>query len=249
MNKHTGFCSVCPMRRFGICASLVKSELEKSHSGHLHHFSIPAKHHLFRQGESNNGGYILRKGWILLSRMSKDGTRQVFRSILPGDFLGFQPDLNGPHIYSALALSDSEICTVPDLLEICSKHPDLALQLAWIGACDMTLTETYLVNIAHRSAREKVAFMALELFLRLQARDLNRGYTIQFPLLQEDLADSLGITTVHVNRTLKSLKKDGILKIEKQELTILDYKALYAMVGTQLEPLAACGISENGFEK
>ena len=180
----------------------------------------------------------------MLSRVSKDGVRQVLRSALPGDFLGFQPDLKGPHIDSAIALSDSVICTVPDLLKICRVQPELALRLAWVGACDMILMEIYLASLAHRSARERIAFMALELYLRLKLRGLNRGYTIQFPLLQEDIADTLGLTTVHVNRTLKALRKDGLLKIEKHELTILDYDALYAMEGSQLEPLATCDIAK-----
>ena len=180
----------------------------------------------------------------MLSRYSKDGTRQVLRSVLPGDFLGFQPVPEGPHIDSAIALSDSVICAVPDLLKICRTQPELALRLARGGACDMILTETYLAGIAHRSARERIAFMALELYLRLKLRGLNRDYTIQFPLLQVDIADTLGLTIIHVNRTLKALRKDGILKIEKHELTILDYDALYAMVGAQLEPVATCDIAK-----
>ena len=180
----------------------------------------------------------------MLSRLSKDGTRQVLRSVLPGDFLGFQPDLKGPHIDSAIALSDSVICAVPDIVKICRAQPELALRLAWVGACDMTRTETYLASIAHRSARKRIAFMVLELYQRLRLRGLNHGYTVQFPLLQEDIADSLGLTTVHVSRTLKTLSKDGLLKIKKHELTILNYDALYAMVGSQLEPLDTCDIEK-----
>ncbi len=97
----------------------------------------------------------------------------------------------------------------------------------------MMLTEKYLTNITHRSARERIAFMVSELYHRLRQRDLNRGYTIQFPLKQEDIADTLGLTKIHVNRTLHVLKHEGLLEIRKNELTILDYDALCSLTGSE----------------
>ena len=233
------------MRQFGLCPTLLKIMSKQLDVHSPQHFALSAKSYLYHQGDSNHANYILKKGWIMLTRLSKDGARQVLRSVLPGEFLGFQPNLKGPHIDSAIALTDSVICIVPELEKVCHAQPELALRLVWVGACDMILAETYLASINHRSARERIAFMALELYLRLKLRGLNRGYTIQFPLLQEDMADSLGLTTIHINRTLKALRKDGMLKIEKHQLTILDYDALYAMVGSQLEPMAACDIAKD----
>lgn len=239
-NNPQKFCSVCSTSRFGICPTLIKILSEQLDAHSPRHFALPAKSYLYHQGDLTHENYILKEGWAMLSRLSKDGSRQVLRSVLPGDFLGFQPDLKGPHIDSAIALSDSVICVVPDLVKICHTHPELALRLVWVGACDLTLTEIYLASNAHKNAYERVAFMALELYQRLKLRNLNRGYTIQFPLSQEDIADALGLTVIHVNRTLKTLRKDGILKIKKHELTILDYDALFAMAGSQLEPLITC---------
>lgn len=108
----------------------------------------------------------------------------------------------------------------------------------------MILTETYLANLANGSARKRIAFMALELYQRLLLRGLNRGYTIQFPLVQQDVADLLGLTAIHVNRTLKKLSKERILLIERHQLIILDYDTLYSMVGSLFEPLAACDIAK-----
>ena len=107
----------------------------------------------------------------------------------------------------------------------------------------MMLTEMYLTNVTHRSARERIAFMVLELYHRLRLRGLNKGYAIQFPLKQEDIADTLGLTAIHVNRTLHALKDEGLLEIHlleihKHELTILDYDALCSLVGSEFETLA-----------
>jgi CRP/FNR family transcriptional regulator len=171
----------------------------------------------------------------MLDRLSEDGKRQVFRSVLPGDLLGFQQHLQGPAIYSAIALVDSVVCRIPNIARLCSTQPELGLNLASAAACDMMLTEMYLTNITHRSARERIAFMVLELYHRLRLRGLNDGYSIQFPLKQEDIADTLGLTTVHVNRTLHAFKDEGLLQIHKHELTILDYTGIYSLVGSAFE--------------
>jgi CRP-like cAMP-binding protein len=239
-NKPLSICATCPIRNFGLCPTISKILAEQLDAHFPRQFALPAKSFLYRQGGLHHCNYIVKEGWLMLSRTSKEGTRQVLRSVLPGDFLGFQPDLKGPYINSAIVLSDAVICAVPNLVKICQTHPELALRLAWIGACNMTLGEIYLTSIAHKSAKERIAFMVLELYLRLKYRGLNKGYSIQFPLSQEDIADTLGLTRIHVNRTLKVLRKDELLKIENHELTILDYDALYAMEGSQLEPMATC---------
>lgn len=202
--------------------------------------AIPNKHYLYHQGDQLHKTYILHDGWILLTKVSEQGKRQVIRSVLPGDLLGFQPDLHGSSVYSAIAVQDSIVYDIPDILEMCDHHPELALKLVWAEACEITLTELYMVNIAHRDAREKVAFMALELYQRLKFRRLNNGYTIPFPLTQEDIADALGLTTVHVNRTLHKLELDNLISLHKHELSILDYERLNDLVGLELKPLEKC---------
>lgn len=239
-----GLCSNCPIRHYGLCPALSRILSEQLETNALRQIALPAKNYLYRQGDLSHGIYILKEGWILLTRLTQDGSRQVLRSVLPGDFLGFQPDFNGPHINSAITLSDSVVCSLPELEKICKNHPEFAFRLVWAGACKMILTETYLANISKGSAKTRIAFMALELYQRLLIRNMNRNYTILFPLVQEDIADLLGLTSIHVNRSLKSLAAEGILTIGKHQLTILNYDALYAMVGSLLEPLATCDIAK-----
>jgi CRP-like cAMP-binding protein len=125
---------------------------------------------------------------------------------------------------------------------MCTVHPEISLKLVWAEACETTLTELYMTNIAHRDAREKIAFMILELYQRLKFRGLNNGYIVPFPLSQEDIADTLGLTTIHVNRTLHKLRQENLISLHKHELTILDYERLYALVGMELKSLDTCDI-------
>lgn len=241
-NSSIVFCSNCPRNHFGVCPVILKILTQESEFHSPKPFPLPAKQYLYQQGEQRHGLYILREGWVLLTRVTEQGKRQIIRSVLPGDILGIQPDLHGPAVYSAIALLDSVVCSAPDLLKMSTDHPELALKLVWAEACETTLSELYMANIAHRDAREKIAFMALELYQRLKFRGLNNGNIIPFPLKQVDIADTLGLTTIHVNRTLQKLQQENLISLHKNELTILDYEKLYALVGLELKSLDACSI-------
>ena len=235
----TDFCAYCPRNNEGLCECMIKIIAEESKFQSPNHAPLHSKQYLYHQGELCKT-YILKEGWILLTHTSEQGKRQVIRSVLSGDLFGFQPDLHGPSLYSAIAVQDSIICNVPNILDMCQHSPELALKLVWSEACEITLTELYMVNIAHRNAQEKVAFMALELYQRLKFRGLNNGYIIPFPLTQEDIADTLGLTTIHVNRTLHTLEQDKLISIHNHELAILDYKKLDSLVGMELKPIQKC---------
>jgi CRP/FNR family transcriptional regulator len=234
-NDSSGLCCICHNQHCCFCKGLFNNSSAEFNDHAVKNLALPAKQYLYHQGDMNHELFVLREGWVMLDRLSEDGKRQVFRSVLPGDLLGFQQHLQGPAIYSAIALLDSVVCRVPDIARLCSIQPELGLNLASASACDMMLTEMYLTNITHRSARERIAFMVLELYHRLRLRGLNEGYSIQFPLKQEDIADTLGLTTVHVNRTLHAFRDEGLLQIHKHELTIMDYAAIYSLAGSAFE--------------
>lgn len=230
-NGSKGLCYTCPNRHFRFCKSLLNDSVNGFDAHAVKSLAFTAKQFLYHQGDINNELFVLREGWVMLTRFSESGNRQVFRSVLPGELLGFQAHLQEPSIYSAIALVDSVVCRVPNILGLCATQPELAFSLASAAARDMMLTERYLTHITHRSAREKIAFMLLEIYHRLKLHSLNKGYSIHFPLKQEDIADTLGLTVIHVNRTLHALKEDGLLEIHKHELTILDYASLCTLVG------------------
>ena len=227
----------CPNQDCCFCKRLLKDSSTDFDDHAVKNLSLTAKQYLYHQGDMNHDLFVLREGWVMLTRLSHDGKRQVFRSVLPGELIGFQQHLHGPSVYSAIALLDSVVCRVPDIVKVCSTQPEFGLTLASAAACDMMLTEMYLTNVTHRSARERIAFMVLELYHRLRLRGLNKDYSIQFPLKQEDIADTLGLTTIHINRTLHAFRDEGLLEIHKHELTILDYEALCTLAGYEFENL------------
>ncbi|MEK7991587.1 MAG: Crp/Fnr family transcriptional regulator [Thiotrichaceae bacterium] len=195
--------------------------------------TLPAKAFLYKQGEEHTNTYTLFSGWVMLYKTLNNGSRQILRYALPGDFLSFQADLNSPINHSAQTLTECNFCVFPrqSILQMFEQHPELASQIAWITARDMSLSHEYLVNIGRKNAKERMAYLFLDLYHRLSTQVEYQDNTIPFPMTQEDIADTIGLTLVHVNRTLRCLREEGLIKLAHHQLTILDYTTLATLAG------------------
>ncbi len=231
-------CRTCAVRDEALCAPLSDREL-----GIVEHFKagnrvIPAGSDLFHQGEPSSELYTLLDGWVFLYQILEDGRRQILDFALPGAFLGFQPDLAAPMAHAAHCLTDVAVCVFPrkNLFGLFRKHPELALRMAWITARDWTLANEHLTNLGRRSARERVAHLLLELFYRVRlGHPSAHGGTIELPLTQEHIGDALGLTSVHVNRTLRQLRESGLVGLSGRTLRVLDPDALADVAGFDTE--------------
>ena len=226
-------CSKCPVRRLGVFQTLPNHQLQAVERHRAGQCVLPAKTHIYRQGEAHHNTYTLFNGWVMLYKTLTNGSRQILRYALPGDFLSFQADLHGPMTHSAQTLTECTLCTFPrqNLLEMFKAHPEITVQMVWITARDMTLGYEYLVNIGRKNAKERVAFLFLDLYHRVRTYGMESGNSILFPMTQEDIADTLGLTLVHVNRTLRSLREQGLIRLTHHRLTILDEAALADLAG------------------
>jgi CRP-like cAMP-binding protein len=106
------------------------------------------------------------------------------------------------------------------------RHPRLGLEIARMTASDAALMEIHLSTIGRRSAESRVAYLLAELYTRLRQRKMTTDNTCVLPLTQEHLADALGLSTVHVSRMLRVLNDDGLARLDRGHLTILDLTGL-----------------------
>lgn len=226
------------MRNEALCAPLSDGEIavvEQFKSGNR---TIPAGVDLYSQNEICSDLYTLLDGWVYLYQILEDGRRQILDFALPGAFLGFQPDLDAPASHSAYCLTEIAICVFPreNLFDLFRAHPELALRMAWITARDGALAREHLINVGRRSARERVAHLLLELFYRVR-RKIGDGHvnSIELPLTQEHIADALGLTAVHVNRTLRGLRQSKLLGFQGRTLTIREPALLAEVAGFDAE--------------
>lgn len=245
-------CRTCSARADGLCRASTPetlASLARLKSGDL---AIPAGADLFSIGEPSNAIFNLVSGWVFLYQPLEDGRRQILHFAVPGAVLGFHPDRGAGVTWRAQALTDAVVCVIPyeNLPALAREVPGIGMRLAWLMSRDRSLAFDHLTSIGRRSARERVAHLILELFVRYRARwPGDRMEQMHLPLTQEHLGDALGLTAVHVNRVLRSLRKDGVIELHYRRLRILNPDRLLDVAGLdphlvmswiRKEPVLAC---------
>lgn len=189
---------------------------------------------LFRLGETGEAIYSLVDGWVALYNLLEDGRRQILQFALPGTVLAFASRRGTVMNYSAQALTDAVVSIIPydDLGRLCRDWPEFGMQIAGLIAQDRSLAYDHLSSVGRRSARERVAHLLLELFIRSRLRwPGHRSEEMHLPLTQEHIGDATGLTGVHVNRVLRNLRADGILEFHYRRLRILNPDKLVDVAG------------------
>jgi CRP-like cAMP-binding protein len=172
--------------------------------------------------------YVNHDGWLARYKILHSGSRQIIDFILPGQVFGLQACLFKRSLYSVVTITEATLTTIPfDMVDnVFERNLVLAKALFWSAAYEAAILAEHLIDAARRSAYERVSHLLLELFVRLNSVHLTDNMTISIPLTQELIADALGLTTVHVNRTLRALREDKLIAMDGHAVTILDFEAL-----------------------
>lgn len=189
---------------------------------------------LFRIGERGEAIYSVVHGWVALYNLLDDGRRQILQFVLPGTVLAFVPTHGMMMSYGAQALTDAVVGILPhkNLGRLCRDNPEIGLQLAGLISQDRGLAYDHLSSIGRRSAKERVAYLLLELFVRFRMGwPGHRIEEMHLPLTQEDIGDATGLTGVHVNRVLRDLRQEGIAEFHYRRLRILNPDRLVDVAG------------------
>lgn len=184
---------------------------------------------LVREGEEVAQSRLLLSGWAARVRILADGRRQFLSFLLPGDLIGSCRHPRPLAVASVTALTDVTWCWAPDA----DALPGLAGAYAVSHAMDEAHLLGHVARLGRLSAQERIADLMLELHDRLNAAGLALRGGFHMPLTQEVLADALGLTSVHVNRMLQLMRRDGDLQWRQGRLTLPDPVALARKVGRQ----------------
>ena len=232
--KPGDICAQCGVRNQTVCAPLNIDELSVVESFRSGERSVAAGAELFAQGELSSEVFTLLDGWAMLYEMLEDGRRQIMEFCLPGAFLGFQVDPARPIAYTAQAITDIRVCAFPrkGLEDLFREKPDMSFRMACIATREQNFAFQHLTSIGRRTAQERVANLLLELFMRIRLNSSAvAGDAIRLPLTQEHIGDALGLTSVHVNRTLRALREDEILTVKDGVMQITDPDRLAEVAG------------------
>jgi CRP-like cAMP-binding protein len=172
--------------------------------------------------------YAVHDGWLFRYKILHNGSRQIVDFILPGQFFGLQACLFKRSLYSVATVTEARLSSVPFgvIDKVFEKDLELSKMLFWSAVSESAILAEHLIDAGRRSAYERVSHLLLELFVRLNRVGAADGMTFYMPLTQELVGDALGLTTVHVNRTFRSLRDDKLIEIDGKSITILDFEAL-----------------------
>lgn len=203
---------------------------------------------LIREGEVITNPRYLLTGWALRTRYLSDGRRQIFGFVLPGDAIGLCERERPLAATNIIACTPVTLCDATAVRSVCLGITDGFPQITRAHQVANALDEVYLLNqvirIGRQTAYERLVHLILELNSRCQAAGLCDEMSFEMPLTQEMLADALGLSIVHVNRTLQALRREQLIEQRSSILTIKDRARLVA-IGEFAEPLVALPISRS----
>ena len=194
----------------------------------LDRVEISANRAIVKENERCLQIYVVESGWVFRSRGLASGRRQIVNYALPGDILCADSLLFKVSSFDLTARTPVSLIRIepPQGSELFDRHPGLAAAIAWtMGQEDSILAER-VVSLGRRDSLEKLAHALCELEARLSAIGQMRGRTIELPLNQEDFADMLGISVIHVNRTFRRLSEEKTAEYRKGAIDLLDRNRL-----------------------
>ncbi len=187
--------------------------------------------------------FIIIEGVAISYRILRNERRHVLNVLLPGDIAGIPGCFFESAVYSIKTIADSWVAPVPRarVMSLLHTHPQLAAKLFWLFSCEAAIYAEHLIAVGRRTALERVAHFLLELLTRLQDVSLGDERSFRLPLNQELIADALGLSSPYVNRVLRNLRGEDLVRIKGELIVINDVEALSAFVDFEpnyLKPLS-----------
>lgn len=215
-------------RKLAAFVALSGTELSVLEALHKRRRTFVAGRDLVHQGQSDQAAYILISGWACSYKLLQNGERQIVDFQVPGDFLGLRSVMLHMSDHSIEPITDIEVTevTVTDLLEAFARTPRLATAVFWAASRDEAMVVEHLIDIGRRNAAERMAHFLLELGARLALVGLGSKAGFACPLSQYLLADALGLSAVHVNRVLRTLREKGMATFRDGFVTFDSYSRL-----------------------
>src|SRR4051812_37334628 len=180
-------------------------------------------HALVSTGEESRMIYMLEAGWVARTRQIEDGRRQLIVVFLPGDLMGIKSMLLERQPNTIECLTDAQVRTIDHkrLLELVEQDHAAGVRIMFQLAEDERRLHNWVAALGKGSADERIATLSLDLCGRLFQTGLASGNgSFRMPLTQQEIADHLGLTVVHVNRVLRRLRESGIVTVQRGVVTV-----------------------------
>ena len=210
---------------------------------------IAPQRDLLHEGETAEAVHVVLQGFACRSKLLANGKRQILAFLVPGDLSDPHPLDAIPSDHTLTALTSCTVATIPrtDLIALIEAHSRVAQALRLSARAEQAGLHERLLSLGQRPADQRMAHLLCELLVRLQAAGEAEGDRCVLPLTQADFADALGLTPVHVNRTLQGLRAAGLIVLRNRQLDVPDLARLRALAGFQANYLR-CGVGSSRLE-
>ncbi|HEY0600308.1 Crp/Fnr family transcriptional regulator [Brevundimonas sp.] len=190
--------------------------------------TVEASTYLTREGDLPTVCGVLGSGFAYRQKLTGDGVRQIVALHIPGDAMDLQHLFLDVADHSVQMLTRGEVAFVPrrDLQDLIDARPLVRNAVMTSVLVEASIFREWVLNVGRRDARTRLAHLLCEFAIRMEAQGLADGDGFELPITQEQLADAVGLTPVHVNRTLKSLEADGLITRNKRNIAFPSWERM-----------------------
>ena len=195
-------------------------------------YVVGPRQDIIREGDAPDDVHLIVSGMACRQKVTETGDRQIVAYLLPGDFCDLHVFILDQMDHTITTLTECMVVDIPrDTILRLTERPAIARALWWATLVDEGTLREALVNMGQRQAEERMAHFLCEMLTRLDAVGLVVDNTFDLPVTQADLGDTLGLSTVHINRTLQRLRSRKLVTVDRSHVTILDPRALKSLCG------------------
>lgn len=226
-------CENCPLRPLPVFREFEKQELafiSKFKTGEL---AVDKGATVLVEGSHSAHLYTVLSGWAFRYKLLPDGRRQILNYLMPGDLIGLQGSVMGEMQHSVEALSPMLLCVFErdNLHELYRNHPGLGYDITWIASREERMLDENLLSVGRRSAIERAAYLIAFIASRAKVVGLNGKQSVQIPITQQHIADTLGLSLVHTNKTIRKLMDRKLILWRDGGCEVVDTEGLKQLAG------------------
>jgi len=220
-------CAQCPLLACGSLCPPDPEQREWLYEFKIGEVEVAKGKQLFSQGQPPSGVFTVLRGILMRFRLLEDGRRQILNFLFPGDLVGLQGAFDDPMANAVEALTPAVLCHFPRerFFELVTTHPRLSYDVIWLAGREELALEEHLIALGQRTAAERMAYLAVWLVQRGEDTGLARDGSLEVTITQSQIADMLGLSLVHTNRTLQGLRRDGLVQWNLSRIIVPDMEA------------------------
>ncbi len=190
--------------------------------------TLESQSYTVREGDPPEACAVLVSGFAYRQKLTGDGARQIVAIHIPGEPLDFQSLFLDVADHNVQTLTRAEVAFIPrvELQKLARSRPSVAHAILVMILVEASIFREWVLNVGRRDSRTRLAHLLCEFAIRLEAQGLADENGYELPMTQEQLADALGLTSVHVNRTIMALEAEGFIDRDRRRVRFPDWRRM-----------------------